>query len=669
MEQDNKQNKKLAIVIANYNGRKDTLECLESLGRSLYKDFFVVLVDDGSDNRKLAIDNTIESYGIDLEVVELKNNRGFAAANNVGIKRALEQGPEYIMLLNNDTVTEPDMLDGLMEQAAPKKVVAPLILRYDDRQLIWAAGLNYVPEFMIYSNGFADKDISAIKDQPGKCEAVSFCACIIPSGAFDEAGYLDEAFYMYDEDVDYCMRLKKAGYDFEYIKKAVVYHKAGAAGVGQRYSGLYYGLRNESYIRARYLENGEAYNNRLLAENSKRLRLKGLLKREYTQEYWVVQALSDWKKNISGKKNFEGLDAYDIYVCQTSYHLLVTMIKAMNSKRFTKLILCAGKLFDDQMVERIKESGIFEEVINYRDIDEYDRELDYSAPLLKRHDDLQRQLDKKVVWQHKEGYEYYLYSDICIMGKWLNSYKIKYHLIEDGMDTFTMPAFKALNYKENPLKKIIRRRIGAGFYCFGESLYYKSIEVNSRDGLLLKSNKIKVVPKRDLFGNLTKNQKKKLLEIYLSSEGLRGMIDLLLESSGACKSLLLTQPFAADKMMSYKMQGRLYQDVVRDQVKYDLVIKPHPRDNFDYSAIFPDAVIIKENVVPVEAFDFMEGICFKQAVTVCSTSINGILGCDEKISLGLGYLRKYFLEDKDFEQTWQFAKDMAEHAKYKGKVM
>ena len=104
----------ISIVVLNWNGRDDTLACLESVERISYPNFRVIVVDNGSADNSVA---AIRAAFPKVELIETHANLGFSGGNNVGIKRALEHGADYVLLLNNDTVVDPGLLDAFAATA------------------------------------------------------------------------------------------------------------------------------------------------------------------------------------------------------------------------------------------------------------------------------------------------------------------------------------------------------------------------------------------------------------------------------------------------------------------------------------------------------------------------------------------------------------------------
>lgn len=238
---------KVGIIISNYNGWQDTLACLESLRAQTFRDFEVVLLDDAS------TDDSVERLrdAVDSRVVFLPQaqNAGFAAVNNLGIRRALDDGADWVLLLNNDTVCAPDMLEKLLEQTPPDAVSCPKMLFMDPPDEIWFAGgtLDRATGKVVHLGGHA-KDGPAFSEKK-QVGFITFCCVLLPRPVIERVGYLDEDLFMYCEDVDYCIRLTDAGVAMWYLPDAVLHHKAGGTAGGML--SVYYITRNTLTLRCR----------------------------------------------------------------------------------------------------------------------------------------------------------------------------------------------------------------------------------------------------------------------------------------------------------------------------------------------------------------------------------------------------------------------------------
>ena len=129
---------KVGIVISNYNGWQDTLVCLDSLQKQTFTDFEVILIDDASPNDSVAqLQNKLPPNTVFLPQ---ERNVGFAAANNIGMRRALDDGCDFALLLNNDTSVRPDFLEKLLAETPAGAVSCPKMLFMDPPDEIWFAG-------------------------------------------------------------------------------------------------------------------------------------------------------------------------------------------------------------------------------------------------------------------------------------------------------------------------------------------------------------------------------------------------------------------------------------------------------------------------------------------------------------------------------------------------
>lgn len=212
----------VSIIILNYNGARDTVECLESLENQIYKKFKVVLVDNGSKEDDLnQIRKFIEKSSLQINLIALKDNEGFTGGNNIGVKYCTE---EYIACLNNDTVVEDDWLKNLLKPFFKNNenlvVVGSLIKDYYNRQKIahYGGRINIFGQFEFSDNR---------KSLPKKNFVVSGVSFVIKKEVLKEVGTLfcQKFFPGYYEDVDLSWRLYNLGYKISVAPDSIVYHK------------------------------------------------------------------------------------------------------------------------------------------------------------------------------------------------------------------------------------------------------------------------------------------------------------------------------------------------------------------------------------------------------------------------------------------------------------
>lgn len=223
-----------AIIILNWNGADDTLACLESLAAAA-GEFVVYVVDNGSaDDSVSRIQSWIDEHReVDVRLVSLDRNYGFAKGNNMGLKAASKLAPDNYLLLNNDTEVTPDFLVRLQEFSArhPQyRVLTPKINYYYDKQKIWNCGGRLFFGFRKYF--YAGCPDSAVKEK-GHIDIsfVTGCALFFYPELLNEHGHLlTERFFFGEEDFEFSMRMQKGNIRVACVLDSLIYHKVGASG-------------------------------------------------------------------------------------------------------------------------------------------------------------------------------------------------------------------------------------------------------------------------------------------------------------------------------------------------------------------------------------------------------------------------------------------------------
>jgi GT2 family glycosyltransferase len=224
---------KVTIIILNYNGREDTLKCLDSLRRIDYEGCEVTLVDNASADA--TVDEVRNRFG-DVRIIENPRNIGFAAGCNVGIRDALARGADYVLLINNDTeVIDPGFLKKLVDFTLAEPAAGPLspLILYEGSDIIWFAG-GRVSILTGFSRHLCKgKPASGMRTrQPYEADYVSGCAMLLGAGFLREVGLLDEEYFFYYEDTDLCFRGRAAGYRSFVVPSSTFSHrKSATAGV------------------------------------------------------------------------------------------------------------------------------------------------------------------------------------------------------------------------------------------------------------------------------------------------------------------------------------------------------------------------------------------------------------------------------------------------------
>lgn len=235
----------LSIILVNWNRPKDTLDCVESIRRSTYPNYRIIVVDNGSSDDSLL---QLRKHKSNLILIEAGKNLGFTGGNNKGIQYALNLNAEYIFLLNNDTLIAPDALEKLVLAAEGDKnvgIVTPKILFYPQSTLVWAAGTAYSKGWMKPRlTGYKEIDAGQF-DQERDLSWASGCALLIAKEVVAKIGLLDDEFFAVCEDLDYGLRVLQFGYRICYVPSAVIWHKESvSAGGYDAPQYVYYQTRN-----------------------------------------------------------------------------------------------------------------------------------------------------------------------------------------------------------------------------------------------------------------------------------------------------------------------------------------------------------------------------------------------------------------------------------------
>lgn len=217
---------KVAIIILNWNGKEDTIECLESLKDVTYPNYEILLVDNGS------IDGSVECFKDkypEIDIIENSENLGFAEGNNVGIRRATDKGADYVLMLNNDTVVDPEFLGELVKVTEEDErigAIGPDIRLYDNPSK---------PQIKKYGRIHTISDVDTLS---GACLLLKIKVLL-------KIGLLHAIYFCYDEDREINERLKKNGYRVVYVPtNSKVYHKLGSTSNKISNLQIYYMTRN-----------------------------------------------------------------------------------------------------------------------------------------------------------------------------------------------------------------------------------------------------------------------------------------------------------------------------------------------------------------------------------------------------------------------------------------
>jgi hypothetical protein len=214
----------VAVIVLNWNGRDCTLACLESLERAELGGATVVVVDNGSRDGSV---EAIRARFPDWRVVALPENQGYAGGNNAGMRLALESGAGALLLLNNDTVVAPDFLAPLLDvlNLHPRAAaVSSAIMRFDSPEVLTEAWLELYFGFGIVRRRGVNCMPGEGYDVVRPVDAGVGCSLLLRAEAVRRIGFLDESYFAYHEEVDWCYRARKAGFEIFYQPYSRVWH-------------------------------------------------------------------------------------------------------------------------------------------------------------------------------------------------------------------------------------------------------------------------------------------------------------------------------------------------------------------------------------------------------------------------------------------------------------
>ncbi len=241
---------KVAIIILNWNGYKDTIMCIESLKKLGYSNYKIIIVDNFSKENE---GSRIKEKFHDIHLIQNKNNNGFSKGNNIAIKWAKDNGYEYVWILNNDTIVDKDSLKYQVRHLKRKEVGAVgSKIKFFDSNKIWSRGL-YLIKFQLFPPGLkffsnideGKEDHYSNTETAKEVQYISGCSMLIKLSL--NSIYFDEEYFCYCEDLDLCYRINKEGYKIIYEPLSIVFHKVSQSSGGEKFNPYtaYYNYRNK----------------------------------------------------------------------------------------------------------------------------------------------------------------------------------------------------------------------------------------------------------------------------------------------------------------------------------------------------------------------------------------------------------------------------------------
>jgi len=222
--------RRIALLVLNWNGKEDTARCLDSL-RALHPprdgEVRVLVVDNGSTDGSAEMLRTRYPWA---NVIETGANLRYAGGNNAGIRPLLEEGTEFILLLNNDTEADPDLVRELVDEAdraAHAGLFGPLILDANGRVWFAGGGVNLALG-LTWHRGIGGVD-PGTRGEARDTDYLSGCCLLVRREVFEKIGLLDDGYFLYAEDTDFCLRARAAGFACRYVPRARLVHRVSAS--------------------------------------------------------------------------------------------------------------------------------------------------------------------------------------------------------------------------------------------------------------------------------------------------------------------------------------------------------------------------------------------------------------------------------------------------------
>ena len=239
------------VVVLTWNNAPDAIECLKSVACLDYPNAHVLLVDNGSTDGSVGL---IRTEHPDVEILETGENLGYVGGSNAGIRHALEAGAEYVLLLNNDTKVAPDSLNNLVsaaERFPDAAFLGPKVCHLQEPGIIQSAGARLDWLWRSHQRGLDEEDRGQF-DRLEEVEYVIGGAVLIRASLLDQIGLLDPDFFMYRDDVDWCLRARRLGYRILYVSDATIWHRSHRVREAQLPFMTYYMTRNSLILLAKH---------------------------------------------------------------------------------------------------------------------------------------------------------------------------------------------------------------------------------------------------------------------------------------------------------------------------------------------------------------------------------------------------------------------------------
>ena len=198
----------LYVIVLNHSHREDTDSCIATLLKSNYENLRIILLDSFSAGEAV---QEFRSEDPRVQTIRLTENLGYAGNNNIGIQTALDQGAEWVFILNNDTVLDPACLSLLIENSEADHevgIVGPMVYHFDQPEIIQSAGGILEKNWQSTHAGINQPDTGQFKTVR-EVDWISGCAILVRRALIEDVGTLDPDYFLYWEEIEWCLRARR----------------------------------------------------------------------------------------------------------------------------------------------------------------------------------------------------------------------------------------------------------------------------------------------------------------------------------------------------------------------------------------------------------------------------------------------------------------------------
>jgi GT2 family glycosyltransferase len=247
--------KTVFIIILNWNNHVDTIECIKSCLELTYQFKEIIVVDNASSDNSV---NIISTKFPQIKILISQENLGYSGGNNLGIRWALGKQAEYIWILNNDVIVEKSSLTHLLQAYTDNErynigILGSKILDYSNQEYIDFVGGKFNLQTGFTSHiGRHERDLGQYDEFLISSDFITGASMLFKAQLIKEIGSFDESFFLYCEDVDFCVRAKKKGYNLFVTPNSVVFHKCSNSTKLIKGSAAFYITRNTLFLLEKY---------------------------------------------------------------------------------------------------------------------------------------------------------------------------------------------------------------------------------------------------------------------------------------------------------------------------------------------------------------------------------------------------------------------------------